>query len=135
MFFGLKQNLISCLKFVGILVQFLKALLISFLWYLFIWTTKHYYTHCYCTRFGIPNFLGSRRNPNQKDFLKFLWGILDGHITGHSHPTRSKKLPKWHFLTLRWNLKYFGLKAFIWSAMRVPFCDFIQILSQAPSKC
>ena len=50
-------------------------------------------------------------------------------------PAHSKKLPKWHFLTLAWNLKFFGPNAFIWSTMKVPFCDFIQNLSQAPSKC
>ena len=43
--------------------------------------------------------------------------------------------PKWHFSIPAWNLIFFGRNAFIWIAMKVPFHDFIQNLSQAPSMC
>ena len=33
------------------------------------------------------------------------------------------------------NQKFFGPNAFFWSAKKVPFMDFIQNMSKAPSKC
>ena len=32
-----------------------------------------------------------------------------------------EKLPKWHFWTCAWNLKFFWPKVFFWSIMKVPF--------------
>ena len=58
-----------------------------------------------------------------------------------------KKVPFWQFLTIlkncqngtflpmHENQKFFGPNAFIWTAKKVPFRDFIQNMSQAPSKC
>ena len=40
---------------------------------------------------------------------------------------------KWHFLIHACNSKFFGAK-FFWTALKVPPSDFIQKLSQAPSK-
>ena len=59
----------------------------------------------------------------------------------------SKKVPFWQFLKILKNcqngtflplheiLNFFGPNAFIWSAKKVPFRDFIQKMSQALSKC
>ena len=44
-------------------------------------------------------------------------------------PALSEKLPKWHLFN---PCKEFD---FFLSAMKVPFNDFIQNMSQAPSKC
>ena len=58
-----------------------------------------------------------------------------------------KKVPFWQFLKIlknsqnctfspmHENQKFFGPNAFIWSAKKVPFCDFIQNMSLAPSMC
>ena len=58
-----------------------------------------------------------------------------------------KKVPFWQFLKIlkncqngtflpmHENQKIFGPNAFIWSAKKVPFRDFIQNMSQALSKC
>ena len=57
-----------------------------------------------------------------KGFLKFLWGILDGHT--------NRAWPSWLILKNCHN----GPNVFIWSAMKVLFCDFIQIyLRRRPS--
>ena len=48
-------------------------------------------------------------------------------------PALPEKLPKWHFLIRAWNLKFFGPNDFIWGAIKVPFFDFIQKISLAPS--
>ena len=39
------------------------------------------------------------------------------------------------FLPVHENQKFFGPNAFIWSAKKVPFSDFIQNMSPAPSMC
>ena len=40
-----------------------------------------------------------------------------------------QKLPKWHFFTHAWKSKFF------WAKCQVPFSDFIQNMSPAPSIC
>ena len=68
--------------------------------------------------------------PETKIIFQFLWRILEDQ--GTAIPAHSEK---WHFFTCGWNLKIFGPNHFIWSAMKVPFCDFIQNVPQAPSMC
>ena len=105
-----------------------------------IWSLIWLHTHCYFTRLNLNKMeplqfclsisLGILRNPKQKEFFNSYEGFLMAALTGSAIPAHSKKLPKWHFLTPAWN---FGEpNASIWRAMKVPFCDFIQYLSQAP---
>ena len=75
----------------------------------------------------------------------FLWAEMEIILFIHFYPPKYAhgrslrhildKITKWHFFTCGWNLKFFGPIDFIWGAIKVPFFDFIQKMSQAPSKC
>ena len=56
-------------------------------------------------------------------------------VIWHQISSMGKKLPRWHFFTRGWNLKFFCPNDFIWCAMKVPFCDLFQNVYQAPSMC
>ena len=101
-------------------------------------------THCYFTRLNVrkmgpllfyfPVFLGINLHLKQKWFLNSCKGSLRAALTEHSSPSPFWEIAKMHFLTPEWNFDFFGPNAFIWSAMKVPFRDFIQNMSQALSK-
>ena len=77
--------------------------------------------------FCLLALLEIHRHPMQKEFLKSCERFLRAALTVHGHAALSEKLPKWHFL------KFFGPNDFIWGAIKVPFFDFIQKMSQALS--
>ena len=57
-------------------------------------------------------------------------------LTGHSLPSPFWKIAKMAFFYPWMKFENFlGPNDFIWSAMKVPFCDFIQNVFQAPSMC
>ena len=85
-------------------------------------------------QFWFSIFPGIHRNPKQKEFFNSCEGFLIAALTGYSHPSPFWKIAKMALFKQEiW--KNFGPNAFIWSAMKAPFSDFIQNLSQAPSKC
>ena len=92
------------------------------------------YTHCYFTRLDLKKmaplqicfsiFSGIHRNSKWKEFFYSCEGFLMATITGHGHP-----IPLWKYA---WSLEFFGTKCLHLKCL--PFSDFIQNLSQAPSK-
>ena len=64
--------------------------------------------------------------PKKKCYDTFLRAAL----TGHSHPS-----PFWKIAKMALHEIIFGPNAFFWSAKKVPFSDFIQNMSLAPSMC
>ena len=71
--------------------------------------------------------LGIHRNRKYFFFFEIQRGILEGR-TEHGHPGTFWEIAKMA-LCIFW-----GPNDFIWSAMKVPFIDFIQNMSQFPSK-
>ena len=74
---------------------------------------------------GVKEILGFW-NPKQKDFFIPVRDSWWPH-------KKSKNAKMAHFN--RWmKFDFFGPNVFIWSAMKVSFCDFVQNLSQTPSQ-
>ena len=71
---------------------------------------------------------------NAKRIFQILWGILEGR-TNSAWPSRPclKNCQNGTFWTLHGIWKNFGPNGFIWDAMKVPFSDFSQKMSQDPS--
>ena len=86
-------------------------------------------SHCYSIRsnlkkmgplqFCLLALLGIHRHPMQKEFSKSCEGFLRAALTVLGHPG-----PVWKMA-----------KMALFDAMKVPFSDFIQKMSQAPSMC
>ena len=74
--------------------------------------------------------------PKTKIIFQFLWGILEGR-PNRARPSQPilKNCQNGTFLPVDEIWKFFGPNDFIWSAMKVPFCDFTQNVSQALSMC
>ena len=74
--------------------------------------------------------------PKTKIIFQFLWGILEGR-PNRARPSQPilKNCQNGTFLPVDGIWNFFWPNDFIWSAMKVPFCDFIQNVSQAPSMC
>ena len=74
--------------------------------------------------------------PKTKIFFQFLWGSLEGW-PNRARPSQPilKNCQNGTFLPVDEIWNFFGPNDFIWSAMKVPFNDFIQNVSQAPSMC
>ena len=72
--------------------------------------------------------------PNAKRIFEILWGILEGR-TNSARPSRPclKNCQNGTFWSVHGIWKKFGPNDFIWGAIKVPFFDFIQKMSQAPS--
>ena len=72
--------------------------------------------------------------PNAKRIFEILWGILEGR-TNSARPSRPclKNCQNGTFWSVHGIWNFFGPNDFIWGAMKVPFSDFIQKMSQAPS--
>jgi hypothetical protein len=81
-----------------------------------------------------PSIAKNSLAPNAKRIFEILWGILEGR-TNSARPSRPclKNCQNGTFWSVHgvWNL--FGLNDFIWGAIKVPFFDFIQKMSRAPS--
>ena len=75
----------------------------------------------------------------QKEFLKsyegFLMPALTLTLTEHGHPSLVRKIAKMAIFDPCMEFEFFGPNDFIWGAMKVPFSDFIQNVSQALSMC
>ena len=69
-----------------------------------------------------------------KRIFEILWGIPEGR-TNSARPSRSclKNGQNGTFWSVHGIWKFFGPNDIIWDAMKVPFSDFIQNISQAPS--
>ena len=74
--------------------------------------------------------------PKTKVIFQFLRGILEGPPS-RARPFQPilKNCRNGTFLPVDEIWNFWGTNDFIWSAMKVPFCDFIQNLPQAPSIC
>ena len=74
--------------------------------------------------------------PKTKIIFQFLWGILEGQ-PNRARPSQPilKNCQNGTFLPVDEIWKFFGPNHLIWSAMKMPFCDFIQNVPQAPSMC
>ena len=72
--------------------------------------------------------------PNENRIFQILWGILEGQ-TNSAQPYQPclKNCHNGTFWSVHGIWNFFGPHDFIWDAMKVPFSDFIQNLSQAPS--
>ena len=88
--------------------------------------------HCY---FAFQSFYILKAT-KAKIIFQFLWGILEGRPS-RARPSQPilKNCQNGTFLPVDEIWNFFGPNYFIWSAMKVPFCDFIQNVSQAPSMC
>ena len=85
-----------------------------------------------CTKNILPSSLSIYSStPKTKRIIQFLWGILEARP---SQPIL-KNCQDGTFLPVDEIWIFFGPNDFIWSAMKVPFRDFIQNVSQAPSMC
>ena len=73
---------------------------------------------------------------NAKRIFEILWGILEGR-TIRAWPSQPflKNCQNGTFWSVHGIWNFFGPNDFIWSAWKVPFYDFIQNVSQAPSMC
>ena len=71
---------------------------------------------------------------NVKRIFEILWGILEGR-TNSAHPSRPclKNCQNGTFWSVHGIWNFFGPNDFIWGGIKVPFFDFIQKMSQAPS--
>ena len=70
----------------------------------------------------------------QKYILKSCEGFLRAALTVHSHPGPVLKIAKMALFDPCMEFEFFfGPNDFIWGAMKVPFSDFIQKMSQALS--
>ena len=70
--------------------------------------------------------------PKTKTIFQFLWGILEGQANRAWPPQPIlKNCQNGTFLPVDEIWNFFGPNDFIWSAMKVPFHDFIQNVSQA----
>ena len=70
----------------------------------------------------------------QKEFLKSCEGFLRAALTVHGHPGPVWKIAKMALFDLWMDFHiFFGPVDFIWGPIKVPFFDFIQKMSQAPS--
>ena len=74
-------------------------------------------------------------HPKQQEFINSCEGLLRAGLTGHSHLSPFLKNAKMSLFNPCMKFDFFWLKAFIWSAKKVPFWDFFQNVSQAPFKC
>ena len=74
--------------------------------------------------------------PKTKIIFQFLWGILEGR-PNRARPSQPilKNCPNGTFLPVDEIWNFFGPNHLIWCAVKVPFCDFIQNVPQAPSMC
>ena len=81
-----------------------------------------------------PSIARNSSAPNAKIIFEILWGILEGH-TNSARPSRPnlKNCQNGTFWSVHGIWNFFGPNDFIWGAMKVPFSDFIQKMSQAPS--
>ena len=72
--------------------------------------------------------------PNAKRIFQILWGIREGR-TNSARPSRPclKNCQNGTFRSVNAIWNFFGPNDFIWGAIKVPFFDFIQKMSQAPS--
>ena len=72
---------------------------------------------------------------NAKRIFEILWGILEGR-TNSAQPSRPclKNCQNGTFWSVHGIWNFFGPNEFIWGAIKVPFFDFIQKMSQAPSR-
>jgi hypothetical protein len=86
--------------------------------------------------FCLQVFLGINRHPKQKEFLNSCEGFLRAALTGHSHPSPFCKIAKMALFNPCMKLEiFFWPNVYIWSAKKLSFRNFIQNISQAPSKC
>ena len=69
----------------------------------------------------------------QKYFLKSREGFLRAAVTVHGHPGPVWKIAKMALFYPFMDYKLFWPNDFIWGAIKVPFIDFIQKMSQALS--
>ena len=72
--------------------------------------------------------------PNAKRIFEILWGIPEGR-TNTARPSRPclKNCQNGTFWPVHGIWNFFGPNDFIWGAIKVPFFDFIQKMTQAPS--
>ena len=92
--------------------------------------------------FSVPGLRGIHRNLKQSKnfnsrkgfFRKSPFCTFSCINPGFCGPWTGKieKLPKWHFWTHAWNLKFFWPKAFFWSIMKMAIRKNIHNLSQGP---
>ena len=74
--------------------------------------------------------------PNAKRIFEILWGILEGRTnSAWPWPYRPclKNCQNGTFWSVHGIWNFFGPNDFIWGAIKVPFFDLIQKMSQAPS--
>ena len=115
---------------------------ICFIWRHFNWIAHHTvilpdWTLKKWSSLILPSSIaGNSSAPNAKRIFEILWGILEGR-TIRARPSRPflKNCQNGTFWSVHGIWNFFGPNDFIWSARKVPFYDFIQNVSQAPSMC